>query len=88
MEILFYVSLVFLSIYLFILLKPRELETVEQYGTGCFYYIFCVLFLIVIYLYKHSILIVLIAIPILFFAQYPIQIIAGAIVRTILKRKC
>lgn len=87
MEILLYISLFFLLLYIIFLLKPEPLEGKTQLMVGLFYFIFCLLFLMVIYLYKSSIWLVLLAIPILFIAQYPMQIITGAIVRAILKAK-
>jgi hypothetical protein len=87
MEILLYVSFGFLVLYVLLMMIPRHLYMWERYLAGFFYYGFCISFLVVIYLWKRSVWICLIAIPILFIVQYPLQIIAGAVARAIMPSK-
>ncbi len=85
MEILFYISIGFLLLNFIISLKPRLLTLTERYIAGIFYFLFCITFLIVVYLYKHSIWFVLLAILLLIIFMYLIQIVTGAISRMLMK---
>jgi len=50
MEAIFYISIAFFLFYFILFLKPRMLTGIAQIIAGFSYFIFCILFLIVIYL--------------------------------------
>ena len=79
MGTLFYVSIGFLLLYIFLVMKPGLLGEGYRMFAGISYFLFCITFIIFIYLYKSSILLALLTIPLLFVFMYVIQMILGSI---------
>jgi len=79
METLFYVSIGFLLLYIVIVMKPGLVVGGYQILAGLSYFLFSITFIIFIYLYKSSIWLTLLAIPLLFVFMYVIQMILGSV---------
>jgi len=87
MEILLYLCVGSFFIYLIILLQPKILSHRDRRIAGVFFWIFCILFLIEVYHYKSSIWLVLLSIPLLFIFNIIVNILTGAIARSIMKKR-
>jgi uncharacterized membrane protein len=72
-------SLICLAIYIAIALKPGIPTSSFSYLSSLFFFGFCTLFLIYIYLYSSSIWITILAVFLLFIFMYVIQFIIGSI---------